>query len=336
MGLIPQRKVVPIHRRARHARHTPWRAAFDGLDQRMAELDRRMSAWEKRHKRFGTSVRMQAAAAFSLLVHVFVVFGLGFTMPKPVVNDQNQALEVVLVNAKSKTRPIKADAMAQHNLDGGGNTDAARRASTPLPALRDDAKTTDLALAKKRVQQLEREAKQLLTQSKTPAPSVNVDATPSPPQAEAKPALNAQDLMQRSLEIARLEARISRDMEAYQQRPRRKFIGARTQEFRFARYIEDWRVKIERVGELNYPQAARDQRAYGSLVVTVFIRSDGSMEKAEINRSSGVRILDDAAMRILELAAPYAAFPADISRDTDILAITRTWTFTRADRLQTE
>ena len=85
--------------------------------------------------------------------------------------------------------------------------------------------------------------------------------------------------MSRSLEIARLEAQIARDWEAYQQRPRRRFIGARTQEFRFARYIEDWRAKVERVGELNYPQAARDQKIYGSLVVTVSIKSDGSLER---------------------------------------------------------
>jgi protein TonB len=147
---------------------------------------------------------------------------------------------------------------------------------------------------------------------------------------------NAADLMKRSLEIARLEARISKDWDEYQKRPRRRFVGARTQEFRFARYIEDWRLKIERVGELNYPQAARDQKIYGSLVLTVSIKTDGTLDKIEINRSSGERILDQAAIRIVRLAAPFSPFPADISRDTDILSITRTWTFTRTDRLVTK
>jgi protein TonB len=138
------------------------------------------------------------------------------------------------------------------------------------------------------------------------------------------------------MEIARLEAQIAREWESYQQRPRRRFIGARAQEFRFAQYIENWRAKVERVGEVNYPQAARDQRIYGTLVVTVSIKSDGSLEAVEINRPSGQRVLDAAALRIVRLAAPFAPFPADIARDTDILSITRTWIFTRSDQLVTE
>ena len=90
--------------------------------------------------------------------------------------------------------------------------------------------------------------------------------------------------MQRSLEIARLEAQTSLDYEAYQKRPKRKFIGARTQEYRFARYVEDWRIKVERIGNLNYPEAARRDQLYGNLQLTVGIRSDGSLESVEINR----------------------------------------------------
>ena len=142
--------------------------------------------------------------------------------------------------------------------------------------------------------------------------------------------------MQRSLEIARLEAQISKDFEAYQKLPRRKFIGARTQEFRFAQYVDDWRAKVERVGNLNYPEQARRQRIFGSLQLTVSIRSDGSVENIEVSRSSGQAVLDDAAKRIVSMAAPYAAFPPDIRRDTDILSITRTWTFTQSDKLETK
>ena len=93
--------------------------------------------------------------------------------------------------------------------------------------------------------------------------------------------------MQRSMEIARLEAKISRDWDAYQQRPRRRFIGSRTQEYRFARYVEDWRQKIERIGDLNYPQGARDQRLHGRLVVTVAIKADGTVESVDINSAFG-------------------------------------------------
>jgi protein TonB len=199
----------------------------------------------------------------------------------------------------------------------------------------EDKHGAELTMAQKRVEQLEREAKQLMTQSRsktTVAPQLEAPQRKEEPQV----APSAADIVSRGMEIARLEAQIAREWESYQQRPRRRFIGARTQEFRFARYIEDWRAKVERVGELNYPQAARDQRIYGSLVVTVSIKSDGSLERVEINRPSGQRILDAAAVRIVQLAAPFAPFPADIAKDTDILSITRTWIFTRTDQLVTE
>jgi protein TonB len=203
-----------------------------------------------------------------------------------------------------------------------------------------DQKTdADVKLALKKVERLEREARQLMTQKHSPTP-MDVAPTPSkaPPQpeAEAVVAPDSADIMRRSVEIARLEAKISRDWDSYQQRPRRKFVGARTQEFRFARYVEDWRQKVERVGELNYPQAARDQRIYGKLVVTVAIKPDGTVEKIDIDRSSGFKILDDAARNIVQLAAPYSAFPPDIAKDVDVLHITRTWLFTRSDRFLSE
>jgi periplasmic protein TonB len=140
--------------------------------------------------------------------------------------------------------------------------------------------------------------------------------------------------VQRSLEIARLEAQVSKEYNAYQKLPRRRFIGARTQEYRFAQYVEDWRIKVERIGNLNYPEAARQQHVFGSLVLTVSIRADGHLDDVEVDRSSGKSLLDAAAKRIVRLAAPYAPFPPDIRKDTDILSITRTWTFTEANNLE--
>jgi protein TonB len=147
---------------------------------------------------------------------------------------------------------------------------------------------------------------------------------------------NGDDLVQRAMEMARLEAQINKNWDAYQKMPRRKFIGARTQEYRFAQYIEDWRVKVERIGNLNYPQQARQEKVFGSLQLSVSIRADGSVENVEVSKSSGHRILDAAAMRIVKLAAPYSPLPPDITKDTDILTITRTWTFTSSDRLESE
>jgi protein TonB len=136
--------------------------------------------------------------------------------------------------------------------------------------------------------------------------------------------------------MARLEAQINKNWDDYQKLPRRKFIGARTQEYRFAQYIEDWRVKVERIGNLNYPEQARREQIFGKLQLSVSIRKDGSLESVEVSKSSGHRILDAAAMRIVKLAAPYSPLPPSITKDVDILTITRTWSFTSTDRLESE
>ena len=334
MSLLPERKVITLRRRARHGRHAPWSGAVATLDARVADLERRMTAFDQRIAVLGRHARLQVSFVVSVLIHLVIIFGVTFTMPDlSRLNRFDQPLEVTLVNSKSPNRPAKADALAQANLDGGGDSEERVRAESPLPVPPEHKPAPDLTMAQKRVEKLEREAKRLMTQAKkAPAPVPAPQPKPQPEAAKPEESANAADIMARSLEIARLEARISKRWTAYQERPRRRFVGARTQEFRFARYIEDWRLKIERIGELNYPQAARDQRLYGSLVVTVSIKADGSLESVDINRSSGQRILDRAAVRIVHLAAPYAPFPPDIAKDTDILSITRTWLFTREDQ----
>jgi protein TonB len=132
-----------------------------------------------------------------------------------------------------------------------------------------------------------------------------------------------------------MEAQIDKRLNEYAKRPRKQFIGANTREYRFAQYLEDWRLKIERIGTLNYPEAARG-RLYGSLLLSVVIRADGSLEKVEVQRSSGQRILDEAAVRIVEMSAPFAPFPPEIRTDTDIIEIVRTWRFTNADQMRAQ
>jgi protein TonB len=248
--------------------------------------------------------------------------------------DRGPPLEVALVNAKSKTKPTKADILAQANLDGGGNTDADRRAKTPLPVLPKESPTAEITVANDQVAALEQRTKELMTQLQQSAPVATAPAEPERAEPSELPA--AKEMMQRTLEAMRLEAQIAKDMDAYQKRPKRRFVGARAEEYRFARYVEDWRLKVERVGNLNYPEAARQMKLYGNLLVTVAIKADGTIDNIEINRSSGQRILDAAALKIVEMGAPYAPFPAEIRRDTDILHITRTWTFARGDELRSD
>jgi protein TonB len=274
--------------------------------------------------------RISFATGFSLLLHAFVLFGITFTVPDAkMLAKRLEPLEVTLVNSQSRNKPSKANAYAQSNLDGGGNTPEDLRASTPFPVVSNDTRYTPEQAAK-RVKALEQEVKSLLTRSKGDYRVDQQQQAPKPQESSK----SGEDLVQRSLEIARLEAQISKNISLYEKLPKRKFIGARTEEYKYAQYVEDWRAKVERIGNLNYPEAARRQKIFGSLLMTVNIRSDGSIESIEINRSSGHRILDAAAQRIVRLAAPYAPFPPDIKKEVEIMVIPRTWTFTTSDRLE--
>ncbi len=276
--------------------------------------------------------RLSYSMFFSFALHAFLMFGLILVLPEPPsAANFLEPLQVVLVNSKSKSKPVQADALAQHNLDGGGNTAEERRAKSPLPTIRDDLKFTPEQRTK-RVAELEAETKQMLTQIKS---NYSMEQQELKKQKNNN-ADNGDELVQKALEMARLEAQINKNWDDYQKLPRRKFIGARTQEYRFAQYIEDWRVKVERIGNLNYPEQARRQQIYGKLQLSVSIRKDGSVESIEVSKSSGQRILDAAAMRIVKLAAPYSPLPPSITKDVDILTITRTWSFTSSDRLESE
>ena len=271
------------------------------------------------------------ALGFSLLIHA-VVFSLHFKYPSASRAFQDKALEIILVNSKSARKPSNAQALAQANLDGGGNTEQDRRSRTPLPPSAKIQSGNELDQAERSVKALEAQQQRLLVQARSKSaisPRTDKEAPPDPTKG-----LTGRDLASSALAMARFEGEIARETDEYNKRPRKKFIGTRTEEYRFARYIEDWRLKVERVGTLNYPEAAKG-RLSGSLVLTVTIKSDGIVDKVEINRSSGHRILDDAARRIVTMAGPYASFPPDIRRDTDILGITRSWNFTSSNRLET-
>jgi protein TonB len=273
------------------------------------------------------------ALGVSLLLHA-ALLAVRFTPPDIFDKARERAMDVILVNSKSKSRPDKAQAKAQTNLDGGGNTEEDLRAKTPLPPSPNTREGTDLVEAQRRVAELEAQQQKMMTRlasEKAVAADKNRNS-PTPAPAEIR---TGADLASSALAIARIEGQISRQLEEYNQRPRKKFIGARVEEYRFAQYVEDWRQKIERIGNLNYPDAAKG-RLYGSLVLTVIIKSNGDLDRVEVNRSSGQRLLDDAARRIVQMSAPFAAFPEAIRRDTDVLEITRTWTFTNADRLRSD
>lgn len=312
-------------------------------------------------RRLTTFSALGVAIVISLIVHA-VILTIHFEPEIKKLVNKLPALDVVLVNAKTKKAPEKAELLAQANLDRGGNTDADRQMKTALPA--PHQKTTEVKLKpsadahsaakaaklkaqevreQKRVDTLEKQAQELLTQLNA---TKKVESNPTQDAASADPeqgdqkavakSLNRADLIAASIEIDRLEAQIAKQQDEYQKRPKRRFIGARTKEASDAMYLEAWRQKVERIGNMNYPEAARNQKIYGQLRMTVSIKSDGSIEKIEIDKSSGSKVLDEAAKNIVNLAAPYAKFTEEMKRNTDILGITRTWTFTQEDELATQ
>lgn len=178
-----------------------------------------------------------------------------------------------------------------------------------------------------------------------PAPAAIADVPPRPapepspptataaeaqetPATAARPSLpTAAQLITRSFALASLNAELQQKLDTHAKRPRQKFISANTQEYRYAAYMEAWRAKVERIGNINYPDEARQKQLSGALLLDVALRPDGSVIEILVRRSSGHKVLDDAAVRIVELAAPFAPFPDDIAREVDVLHVTRTWKF---------
>jgi protein TonB len=273
--------------------------------------------------------RITQAGLFSGIVHTLVVFGIGAQPVNPdLFIPLNPPLEVVLVNARTDTAPVKAEVYAQANLDGGGDVEEDRHISSPLPASAVDRPASPSKELDQRLDQLERQAKELLTQlgSNYSVPANAPKSSPTP--TEPNPAPTG-EMADRAIEMARLMGKIEDQWSEYQKRPRRDNAQFRAKEYAFARYVEDWRVKVERIGNLNYPEAARRNRVYGKLVLTVEINRDGSLEAVHIERSSGSRILDTAAVKIVEMSAPFAPFPDEMKKQVDIFGITRTWSFTQ-------
>ncbi len=278
---------------------------------------------------------LAVSVAASILLHA-ILLAIQFQYPEALRwKSDNQPLEVVLVNAKGRDKPERAKALAQANLDGGGNTDARQRATSALPTTNPREPGRDLAEMQRRQRELEAQQQQLLAQARETRAAVATGAEGRKSADDPTPQVTGRDLADRSLAMLNLQAQIARQTQAYQERPRKRFIGASTREYRFAQYEEDWRAKIERIGTVNYPAEARG-KLYGTLRLTVTIRADGTIESIDLDRSSGLKVLDQAAFRIVQMAAPFSAFPADIRKDYDQLVITRTWFFAQGDKIWTE
>lgn len=285
---------------------------------------------------FTKTDRLGLTAFLSVLIHMTIILGISFTVPDVRSNEPQPTLDITLVNTRTDKPPEDADFLAQANQQGGGDTDKAVIASSPVPFSPAQAASRQVPHSELKTasREPEPEVDKLLTQNRKRSKTVD-DRTPKErrdaSQPDTKPGLASADKLAR--ERARLTTEISEFWQEYQKRPRRKFISARTKEYKYAEYMEAWRNRVERVGNLNYPEKARRENLTGNLVLDVAINPDGSVHSVNLIRSSGSKVLDDAARRIVELAAPYRPFSPEIRKDVDILHITRTWQFIHGNQL---
>ncbi|CDM25985.1 hypothetical protein BN940_17771 [Castellaniella defragrans 65Phen] len=276
---------------------------------------------EYRHEGRG---RMAAALLLSLAAHAALLAWHGAPPAPPAT--QSSTLEVTLVNSRSEQAPLNPQALAQQDLDGGGDQ-AQGMASSPLPRTTDgSAEETVLAALRRRQAELEAEQRRLLAQ---------LEALDTVPAARPAPELlgrsaepGEDDRQQDSLVLSARIAALKERIERYNALPRQTFTAPSARASDDARYVEAWRQRIELIGTQHYPPEARG-RIYGDLQLTVYIRRDGSLDHIEFDRPSDKAVLNSAARRIVELAAPFDPLPPELARHTDILAITRTWHFTR-------
>lgn len=276
--------------------------------------------------------RLQIALAISISLHLLLLL-LNFGFPEASRTMRERALDIILVNAKSARKPNDPQALAQVNSDGGGDVDDNRRVRSPLPPTPERATGDAPQQMQRRVQELETAQQRLLTQARSlraVASARTVAEQPSP-----APSISGIDLADTARAMARLEGEIAKDTEEYNKKPRKKFVGARTEEYSLAAYLDAWKQKVERIGTLNYPEEARG-KLYGAVVLFIELKAeDGSLYNAEISKSSGHKVLDQAALRILRMASPFGPIPQQGLGGATVLSFARTWYFTQGDALNT-
>lgn len=285
------------------------------------------------------NVRPADRLGFTLLlaaaVHIALILGLSFSLAEP--GQISKTLEITLSTFKSAEKPKQADYLAQDNQQGSGTLDKKAAPKTTERALFQDTQIKRVTPpAAPPASTRKQTAPKAAIASKAPQPNKTPVKTPSTkPEPQSRPA-PVFDSSQLSSEIASLEAQLSQEQQLYAKRPKiQRLNAASTMRDKGAWYKEEWRKKVERIGNLNYPAEARQQRIYGSLRLLVSINRDGSLYEVQLLESSGQTTLDQAALRIVRLAAPFAPFNKDLA-EFDRLEIIRTWRFDRGDHLSSQ
>jgi len=269
----------------------------------------------------------------ALVFHAVVILGIAFTRDTPKkLQSPDRTLEILVVHHPTETKkPDKADFLAQTSQEGGGTTkqkDKPTVAPSPIAAQPNPTeKPAKLPVEKPSETQVQPRTKRVITSHRAKPKRVEPTPEKKTKPREKKKLTATQLIASTNQEISRLTAELDRKTKAYSKRLRHKRLTASTQEYKYANYLDAWRRKVENIGNLNYPDEAKRRRLHGNLVLHVAVLADGSVKEINIKKSSGKKVLDDAAVRIVRLSAPFAPFSPEIREETDIIDIIRTWQF---------
>lgn len=309
---------------------------------------------------------------FSVILHLVVVLGVTFDVSSPLTNQRQMSLDITLVKQQTEETPKEADFLAQVNNDGGGETETKKPEPSPdIPLPPKQAPPASEVIAQKapitnksQQQTISIPKKEATTSEQAKKPTPKKAAKENTTISKAIVQKKAERIVQEALktadkrqqesvepakktphklilpnlsEIAVLQNKLDTTAKALSKRPKKRKLSASTKEYAAAAYMRGWEMKVERIGNFNYPQEAKRLGINGSLMLTVDINPDGSVppDGIVISRSSGHKILDDAAVRIVRLGAPYSAIPDNVLQDSDMLTIIRTWKFETNQGLST-
>jgi len=279
--------------------------------------------------RISANDRLGMTLFLAVCLHALLILGVGFNIQSDKTDDQKPlpTMEITLVQSRDDKAPDKAKLLAQANQHGGGSEKEALRPGSPvdnplpIPEQGRDA-SSQMEAAPHSPRRPDEQPVLMVEQSDEHWQQPN-----NPNSQPLDTDLTANRIQERKLELASISAEIRQLQEIYAQTSHEKTISANTREYKYAAYFDAWRAKVERIGNLNYPDEAKRGRISGSLLLDVAVRQDGSLRDVTVLHSSGHKVLDDAAVRIVRLAAPFAPFSEEVRKDYNLLHITYTWRF---------
>jgi protein TonB len=284
--------------------------------------------------------RLGITLFFAVVIHAVVILGISFdyNRDQSPPKDSLPSLEVTLVNTPTNDKPEQADYMAQSNQEGAGNTQERVRPQAPPEAMSEPIPTPGNASQMTPPQVQNADPRPAQTDAITVTKSETKIQTGDESPQQDSPEMTAAELVRKSMDMAKLEWELAEAKRVYAEKQdvRKKYLLPKSASAKEAAYLDAWQKKVELVGNTNYPEEAKRRKLSGTVLMMVEINADGSLADVQILRSSGHKVLDDAARRIVKMAAPYPPLTAELKEKYDVLQISRVWRFLDGNTLRTQ